>query len=298
MYDAEDRLTQVKRVSDSSVVATYAYNFNGLRKSKTVNGQTTNYSWDDAGNLVRESDINGNTLASYYYDAGGNLVGMRKNNQTYIYHNNLRGDIVSITDYNGNIQAQYHYDPWGTQISNSGTLTQPFRYAGYYYDDETGMYYLKNRYYSPAFGRFLTKDDYKYIDQKDGQTLNLYAYCLNNPVNFNDPDGNFIPIIIAAAIASAPAWVPYVCIGAAAVLSAFTVHEVVVKPAIQEAKKKKVDKKKSEKDYNQEAEHVTNQRPSNKDIHDNGQARKDRDKGGEKGDARRTKNTKRYVIPK
>lgn len=168
-------------------MATYTYYHNGLRKSKTVGGVITNYDWDDFDRLVRESDSIGNTIASYYYDSKGNLVGLKKNNVTYIYHTNLRGDIVSVADYNGNIVAQYNYDPWGNQTSYSGTLVQPFRYAGYYTDDETGLNYLKSRYYSPQLGRFLTKDKYKYIDKKNPQTLNLYSYCGNNPVSNVDP---------------------------------------------------------------------------------------------------------------
>lgn len=189
-YDTENRLTQVNRTSDNSLVSTYTYYFNGLRKTKTVNGVTTTYNWDRSNRLVKETTSDGNTWL-YYYDSKGNLVGGKKNSQTYLYHTNLRGDVVSITDYAGNILVQYNYDPWGSQISFSGTLVQPLRYAGYYLDEETGLYYLQARYYSPVLGRFLTRDGYgKNIDYKNPQTLNLYAYCNNNPVNNVDPDGN------------------------------------------------------------------------------------------------------------
>jgi RHS repeat-associated protein len=196
-YDSKDHLTEVRRASDNVLVATYTYSFDGLRKSKTVyTGQsqlTTNFHWDTFGNLIRESDTSGQTTCFYYYSPNGNLVGLKKNGQTYIIHNNQRGDVVSITDVNGNIVNQYHYDPWGNIISSSGTLSQPFRYAGYYFDEETGLYYLKSRYYSPTLGRFLTKDGIGYIRTSDPRTLNLYAYVGNDPVNKTDPNGNYMP---------------------------------------------------------------------------------------------------------
>lgn len=204
-YDAENRLTEVRRASDNSLAAVYSYNHDGSRRSKTVysgqTSQTTNFHWDAFGYLIRESDSGGTTLANYYYDANGKIVGLKKNNQTYLYHDNLRGDIVSVTDTNNNIQAQYNYDPWGTPTSYSGTLSQPFRYAGYYYDEETGLYYCKSRYYSPTLGRFLTKDAISYIKFKNPQTLNLYTYANNNPVCKVDPDGNYVVVIPAAAAA-------------------------------------------------------------------------------------------------
>ncbi|MHB1418241.1 MAG: RCC1 domain-containing protein [Bacillota bacterium] len=189
-YDAENKITQVNRVSDNSLVATYTYYFNGLRKSKTVNGVTTNFIWDAFGRLVREY---GSDVINYYYDSNGQIVGLNKNGATYIYHTNLRGDVVSVTDYSGGtLYAQYNYDPWGNQISYSGTLSQHITYAGYYYDAETGLYYLKNRYYSPQQGRFLTKDAYgNDIIFKNPQTLNLYTYAGNNPMSNVDPDGNW-----------------------------------------------------------------------------------------------------------
>ena len=194
-YNAENQLTQVNKVSDNSLVATYTYDYNGLRISKTVSGVTTNFVWDTFGNLVRETT--GGNFNIYSYDTNGNLIGFNKNSQNYyIYHTNLRGDIVTVTDYNNVIQAQYNYDPWGTQTSYTGTLTQPFRYAGYYFDSETGLYYCKGRYYSPTLGRFLTKDSYGYISQRNPQTLNLYSYCGNNPVNRVDPNGNVSGVII------------------------------------------------------------------------------------------------------
>ncbi|ATW27221.1 RHS repeat-associated core domain-containing protein [Candidatus Formimonas warabiya] len=192
-YNALNQLIQVKKASDNSLIADYTYNHDGLRRSKTVyvgsSQGTTNYSWDASGNLVREVTPSGTNY--YYYDTSSAFIGLKKNNTTYIVHNNLRGDIESITDTSGNIVAQYHFDPWGNQITYSGSLTQPFRYASYYFDDETGLYYLKSGYYSPALGRFLTKDSIEYIKHEDPQTLNLYTYCGNDPVNNVDPDGNF-----------------------------------------------------------------------------------------------------------
>lgn len=229
VYDAEDKLVQVKKVSDSSLVATYTYNHDGMRRSKTVytggSQQITNYHWDAFGHLARESDTGGNTLACYYYSPGGSLIGIKKNNQTYINHANLRGDVVSVTDTSNNIVAQYQYDPWGKQIAYSGTLSQPFRYAGYYYDDETGLYYLKNRYYSPSLGRFLTKDKIKYLNIKHPDTLNLYTYAYNNPVSYIDPKGNNPLAVIALIGADLEAASIAALATAAAASTAEAVHE-------------------------------------------------------------------------
>ncbi|ACV61773.1 YD repeat protein [Desulfofarcimen acetoxidans DSM 771] len=195
-YDTESQLTQVKRVSDNSLVATYNYRHDGLRTSKTVysgqTSQTTYFNWDAFGRLVRESDSAGN-VSFYNYDNQGKLVCFRKNNYTYEVHLNLRGDVYLLTNIDGGFYAKYNYDPWGNQISYSGWISAPFRYAGYYYDEETGLYYLKSRYYSPALGRFLTKDSIKYIKYKNPQTLNLYSYTGSNPVNNVDPTGE-IPV--------------------------------------------------------------------------------------------------------
>jgi RHS repeat-associated protein len=223
-YNAENRLTEVRRVSDNSVVATYSYNYDGLRKSKTVNGQTTNFQWDAFGNLVRESNSSGE-IAQYYYDTGGKIVGLKKNNQYYTTHSNLRGDVVSVTDSVYTV-AQYHYDPWGNQIFYSGTLSQPIQYAGYYYDEETGLYYLKNRYYSPALGRFLTKDSIKYIDIRYPDTLNGYTYVYNNPLNYVDPIGHFVIAIPAGLAVAAKAAVIAGLATAAAGATAHLVKEI------------------------------------------------------------------------
>ncbi|MTI66246.1 MAG: RHS repeat-associated core domain-containing protein [Firmicutes bacterium] len=102
---------------------------------------------------------------------------------------------MALTDKNGDIVANYEYDAWGKILSKSSTVNtgdgvalwkaNPFRYSGYQYDDKTGLYYLKSRYYSPFLGRFITRDAVF--------ALNLYSYAANNPTNFVDPDG-FVPI--------------------------------------------------------------------------------------------------------
>ncbi len=187
-YNALNQLVQVNQ--GATLVATYTYNHDGTRRSKTTSQGTTNYDWDASGNLVRESTPGG--INYYYYLPSGKIAGFKKSGTTYIIHDNQRGDIESVTTETGTIVAQYHYDPWGNQISYSGTVTLPFGYAGYYYDSETGLYYLKSRYYSPELGRFITRDSYGNIDYGNPQSLDLYSYADDNPVSNIDPSGNIV----------------------------------------------------------------------------------------------------------
>ena len=114
------------------------------------------------------------------------------NGQQYYYRKNLQGDIVAILDECGCTRGTYEYDAWGKIIWQGGSelLTiNPFRYRGYYYDEETGLYYLNSRYYDPETGRFISPDSLKYLEPTYNNGLNLYAYCLNNPVRYSDPTG-------------------------------------------------------------------------------------------------------------
>ena len=79
----------------------------------------------------------------------------------------------------------------GQEIGDAAHIgnKNPFRYRSYYFDTETGLYYLKSRYYDPEICRFITIDDISYIDPETINGLNLYAYCGNNPVMFSDPNG-------------------------------------------------------------------------------------------------------------
>ena len=118
-----------------------------------------------------------------------------------MYQKNISGDIEQILDINGQVVVQYAYDAWGNcsivkdTTNGLGTLN-PFRYRGYYFDNETGWYYLKSRYYNPQVGRFLNADSLAYLDGGTVGGLNLYAYCLNNPVSYVDPEGTFVQFII------------------------------------------------------------------------------------------------------
>lgn len=190
-YNNENQLTKVTKISDGSTVATYSYDYRGLRISKTTGSSTIYYHWDDQKRLTRESDNNNNTLALYIY-AGNQLVAVEKNGAMYYVHTNQRGDVLALSDSNGNQAATYKYGPWGEFLGKTGTVDIPFRYAGYYYDNETDLYYLKARYYNPKLGRFLTKDQIDYSDIKDPQSLNLFAYTKNNPVMNVDPDGHTV----------------------------------------------------------------------------------------------------------
>mgnify|MGYP000100833980 FL=1 len=135
------------------------------------------------------------------YDANGSVVGMKYNGAQYWYQKNMQGDVVRILNSYGRVVAIYTYDAWGKilQITDGSgndvsgnpdhiANINPFRYRGYYYDVETGWYYLNSRYYDPTVGRFLSPDTI--LGANGGlQGYNLFAYCNNNPVMFADATG-------------------------------------------------------------------------------------------------------------
>lgn len=116
---------------------------------------------------------------------------------------------------NGNVLATYEYDAWGKLISSSGSLAEitPLRYRGYYYDTETGFYYLQSRYYDPVVSRFISADSY--ASTGDGLLgYNMFAYCGNNPVCYSDSTGHFAlvdDLLVLLGIAAAAAVTAIVC---------------------------------------------------------------------------------------
>ncbi len=126
------------------------------------------------------------------------------NGETYYYEKNTLGDIIAIKDNTGSVVARYEYDAWGNHtvydeygIENTTNTfignVNPFRYRGYYYDTETGFYYLQTRYYDPTICRFINADKYELIATLSSMPnqLNMYAYCGNNPIMFTDESGQW-----------------------------------------------------------------------------------------------------------
>ena len=118
------------------------------------------------------------------------MAGFSYNNETYLYRKNVQGDVTHIykreEDKSLILVAEYVYDAWGNNsavLNLDGIATlNPFRYRSYYFDEETGLYYLQTRYYDPELGRFISADSIEYLDPETLGGLNLYAYCGNNPV--------------------------------------------------------------------------------------------------------------------
>ena len=124
---------------------------------------------------------------------------MTYNGVDYAYIYNVQGDVIALVDSTGAKVVEYYYDAWGKILSVTGTLAttlgtlNPFRYRGYVFDEETGLYYLRSRYYNPDHCRFINADGYS-IPSQFRETLdnkNLYAYCNNKPINQVDTSGYF-----------------------------------------------------------------------------------------------------------
>ena len=195
--------TQGRRLATAKVGSTnisYTYDMAGVRSSKTVG--STKYDFTTLSGLVTRQTGGGKTI-DFVYDENNQPLAMKYNNTLYYYVLNAQGDVVRIVNSSRSVVASYTYDPWGKIISSSGTLADinPLRYRGYYYDSETGFYYLQSRYYDPEIGRFINADSYASTDATGLLSTNMFAYCENDPVNRSDPSGEWF--LQAAAIGAA-----------------------------------------------------------------------------------------------
>ena len=184
------RLASISHGNDS---ISYTYDPDGIRTSKTVNGTTTKYHVMN-GTLLGQTK--GSDTIVFLYDEKGNKYGFDYNGTKYYYIFNVQGDVIGILNQSGSQIVSYQYDPWGKVLSVDGseafTIGQinPIRYRSYYYDTETGFYYLQSRYYDPTVRRFLNVDS-QLAGTAQVQGYNLFAYCLNNPIMMIDKTGNW-----------------------------------------------------------------------------------------------------------
>ena len=199
----------------------YVYNTQGLRTSKVIvdeyAGGNISHTYKYCGNKLIEEEVNDDIKGDYYklqflYDESELLYGFKYENKEYYYLRDSLQTIIGIENELKQIVCEYKYDAYGNHkvldnnrnVSNSkyfiGNIN-PFRYKGYYYDVETGLYWISSRYYSPELCRWISSDDVEYLDPESVNGLNLYAYCGNNPVNNYDPTGHlFWSCLLGAAI--------------------------------------------------------------------------------------------------
>lgn len=206
----------------------YTYGLNGIRTSKIVDGVKTTYSILNNKILAERSKCK----EIIYRYSSDKLIGFAFNGVEYIYERNIQGDVLRIYRKDSlSLVAEYHYDAYGNHVVVNRTEEKigdinPFRYRGYYFDSETGWYYLNARYYSPAMGRFISPDELSILDETKSQIngLNLYMYCGDNPVMNIDPSGRdwwadlwkgIATFIIGAVVVTAVALVSVVTAGTA-----------------------------------------------------------------------------------
>ena len=223
-FEAGRRLKSYKKAGDANAYE-FTFDYRGVRNSKKTkdadgHDKTWSFYYDEDGKLWGETKsekvLQGNfgiklwtdkiTKIGYFHLNSG-LAGFTLSRQTgiadavkadYIYRKNALGDIDGIFDADMNLIGEYVYDAWGNctiEASGANNIeimeTNPFRYRGYYWDKELNLYYLQTRYYDPQTGRFINADNVGYgvINFNKINALNLYSYCINNPINYKDPTG-------------------------------------------------------------------------------------------------------------
>ena len=253
------------------------------------------------GKVARETIRTNNTLTAvldFIYDESGRPFALKYSTngtsfETYYYVLNLQGDVVKLIHYIPGFEyesvATYEYDAWGN-VSSSGRLAEinPLRYRGYYYDNETGFYYLQSRYYDPQNRRFINADSYASTGQGFVGT-NMFAYCNNSPILFVDHDGNdaeavgwWASTMWWLCAADGPLPVGEIIYGAGLVVLGCVIIDSVAETTDTLIEQFPSEENEASDNITSYREHTTTKNGKKRNKHEEGNARRKRDQGGEK----------------
>ena len=179
LFSYNSRHQQTRVETETGSVQENRYDAEGLRFELLKNGRRTSFVYHN-GELLQEE---GREAQKTSYHLGAGMEAFRRGQELSYYHRDEQLSTVFVTDGQGEIRNSYQYDAFGMSLGTTEKLNNRIRYTGQQYDDVTGQYYLRARYYNPVAGRFMQEDVYQ------GDGLNLYAYCGNNPVVYDDPSG-------------------------------------------------------------------------------------------------------------
>ena len=254
------------------------------------------------GKVARETIKTNNSLTAvldFVYDESGKPFALKYSTngtsfQTYYYVLNLQGDVVKLIHYIPGFEyesvATYEYDAWGNILSSSGRLAEinPLRYRGYYYDSETGFYYLQSRYYDPVNRRFINADSYASTGQGFIGT-NMFAYCNNSPILFVDHDGNdaeavgwWASTMWWLCAADGPLPVGEIIYGAGLVVLGCVIIDSVAETTDTLIEQFPSEENEASDNITSYREHTTTKNGKKRNKHEEGNARRKRDQGGEK----------------
>lgn len=186
--------TQLDSITQSGNAIQYTYDSYGRITKKTAGEDTYDYVWQN-GKLIAESFCDGLDVQYYLYDENGSPVAFSYLDEYYYYIKNQQGDILGFTDDEGNLLVTYYYDAWGDLLSTNIYTDKAYlaeynslRFRGYLYDIYSGLYYINGRYYDPKIGRYISANNQVASIGSNITANNQFAYCLDNPVNYNESE--------------------------------------------------------------------------------------------------------------
>jgi RHS repeat-associated protein len=180
-YNSLHQQTQVE--TETGNIQKNRYDAEGLRYELIENGRRTSFVYYNGELLHEKGEEAGLSQGETSYHLGAGIEAFQRDRKTFYYHQDEQLNTALISDEKAASKNHYQYDAFGAGLEAVEALPNRIRYTGQQYDEQTGQYYLRARYYNPILGRFMQEDVYH------GDGLNLFTYCANNPVIYYDPSG-------------------------------------------------------------------------------------------------------------